>query len=112
METASLVLDSAFVGLPILLLHLGVALCLWVATTVIYFYVTPLSKLALIQQGNIAVAIVASSALMSLGLPLAFLPRWLDQCLGHRHLEHTHPVHSDGHLLYYDTAYSQPARED
>ena len=72
METASVVFGSALTGLPILLLHLGVAIGLWLTSTAIYFYATPLKKIALIQQGNIAAAIAASSVAISLGLPLAF----------------------------------------
>ena len=72
MENGLLVLQSAMVGLPILLLHLGVALCLWVGSTVTYFYLTPLKKLDLIREGNVAVGIAGSSVSISLGLPLAF----------------------------------------
>lgn len=72
METASVVLNSAVSGLPILVLHLGVALCMWVVSTAIYFQITPLKKIQLIQQGNIAAAIAAASVSISLGLPLAF----------------------------------------
>lgn len=45
---------------------------MWVVSTAIYFQITPLKKIQLIQQGNIAAAIAAASVSISLGLPLAF----------------------------------------
>jgi putative membrane protein len=72
MDSGYVVLQSLIAGFPVLLLHFSVALSLWLASTVIYFYLTPLKKLEMIKQGNVAVGIVGSSVCISLGLPLAF----------------------------------------
>jgi len=66
------VVESLFQGVPVLLLHLGVALAVLVAALAIYMAITPHKEIALIRAGNTAAAVLLGGTALSLAIPLAF----------------------------------------
>ena len=66
------VVESLLQGVPILLLHLGVALAVLVAALAIYIAITPHKEIALVRAGNTAAAVLLGGTALSLAIPLAF----------------------------------------
>lgn len=62
---------AAFVaGFPFFLIHLGVALGLFVASLIIYVLMTPHKELALIRAGNPSAALAFGGVVVGLAIPL------------------------------------------
>ncbi|MCH8684211.1 DUF350 domain-containing protein [Pedomonas mirosovicensis] len=66
------VVESLLQGVPVLLLHLGVAIAVLVAALAIYIAITPHKEIALIRAGNAAAAVLLGGTALSLAIPLAF----------------------------------------
>tara|TARA_R110002072_G_scaffold18725_2_gene69809 strand:- start:480 stop:893 length:414 start_codon:yes stop_codon:yes gene_type:complete len=66
------VVDSFLSGFPVLMLHSSVTLAMLAIATVVYIRITPYDDIALIRDGNQAVAVSLSAAVLGLALPLAF----------------------------------------
>lgn len=66
------VLQSLFVGLPVLLLHLAVSIAVFLLALFIYLWLTPHKEMALIREGNQAAAISLGGAAVGLAIPMAF----------------------------------------
>jgi putative membrane protein len=66
------VVDSFLSGFPVLMLHSSVTLAMLATATVVYIRITPYDDIALIRDGNQAVAVSLSAAVLGLALPLAF----------------------------------------
>ena len=66
------VVESLLQGVPVLLLHLGVAIAVLVAALTIYIAITPHKEIALIRAGNAAAAVLLGGTALSLAIPLAF----------------------------------------
>jgi putative membrane protein len=67
------VLGALGTGLPLLLLHLGVALVLLAAGVATYLAITPFNEPRLMRTGNVAAATVLAGAVVALAVPLAIL---------------------------------------
>lgn len=65
------VLQSFFVGFPVLIFHFLVTLAILGVGVAIYMAITPYDELKLIKGGNNAAAISLSGAILGLALPLA-----------------------------------------
>ncbi|MGK2285300.1 DUF350 domain-containing protein [Pedomonas sp. V897] len=66
------VVESLLHGVPILLLHLGVALAVLAVALMIYIAITPHKEITLIRAGNTAAAVLLGGTALSLAIPLAF----------------------------------------
>lgn len=66
------VVESFLSGFPVLMLHSSVTLAMLAAAAVVYIRITPYDDIELIRDGNQAVAVSLSAALLGLALPLAF----------------------------------------
>jgi putative membrane protein len=66
------VLQSLAAGLPIFLLHLGVALAVFLTALSAYLWLTPHKEMVLIRQGNTAAAVSLGGAALGLAIPMAF----------------------------------------
>lgn len=66
------VVESLLQGVPVLLLHLAVAVAVLVAAFAIYMAIAPHRQLALVRAGNTAAAVVLGGTAVSLAIPLAF----------------------------------------
>ncbi len=72
MDTSfALILQSLGAGLPLLLLHFGATLLLFVVGVAIYVYVTPLHERELLAEGNAAAGVVLGGTMVALAIPLA-----------------------------------------
>lgn len=69
------VLQSLVAGLPVFLLHLAVALAVFLFALSVYLWLTPHKEMELIRQGNSAAAVSLGGAALGLAIPMAF-------CLG------------------------------
>ena len=58
-------------GLPFLISHLFITLCLLFIGITSYIFLTPIKELKLIKGGNISASISFSGALLGIGIPLA-----------------------------------------
>lgn len=58
-------------GLPFLISHLFITLCLLFIGITSYIFLTPIKELKLIKDGNISASISFSGALLGIGIPLA-----------------------------------------
>lgn len=65
------VLQSLATGLPVFLLHLGVALAVFMIALSVYLWLTPHKEMALIREGNAAAAISLGGAAIGLAVPMA-----------------------------------------
>ena len=65
-------LQALLNGFPVFLLHFTVSLLILIVGTYIYMLVTRHDELKLLKQGNTAVAISFSAAVLGLALPIAF----------------------------------------
>ncbi len=59
-------------GVPVLLSHFFVTLCVFGGAILLYIFITPHKEITLIKQGNIAAALSLSGAFLGLAIPLAF----------------------------------------
>jgi putative membrane protein len=59
-------------GFPITLLHVAVALAIFVVAGALYALLSPSREITLIRDGNAAAALSFGGVLLGLGLPLAF----------------------------------------
>ncbi|MAN79465.1 MAG: hypothetical protein CMM77_08215 [Rhodospirillaceae bacterium] len=66
------VVESFLSGFPVLMLHSSVTLAMLAVAVVVYIRITPYDDIALIRDGNQAVAVSLSAALLGLAVPLAF----------------------------------------
>ena len=64
-------INALITGLPFLISHLFVTLCLLFLGITSYIFLTPIRELKLIKDGNVAAAISFSGALLGIGIPLA-----------------------------------------
>lgn len=69
------VLQSLIAGVPVLLLHLGVSLAVFLLALAVYLWLTPHKEMALIRAGNQAAAISLGGAAIGLAIPMAFCLR-------------------------------------
>lgn len=65
------VLQSLIAGLPVLLLHLAVALCVFFLALSAYLWLTPHKEMELIRAGNQAAATSLGGAAIGLAIPMA-----------------------------------------
>ena len=68
----SSVIQSFLAGFPILVLHASVTFAMLAAAMFVYIKITPYDEIKLIRDGNTAVAVSLSGAIVGLALPLAF----------------------------------------
>ena len=64
-------MSALITGLPFLVSHLFVTLCLLFIGITSYIFLTPIKELKLIKNGNISASISFSGALLGIGIPLA-----------------------------------------
>jgi len=64
-------LDTAALGLPVLLAHSALTLLMFVVGITIYVWITPHREFALVRQNNPAAAIALGAAMLGLAIPLA-----------------------------------------
>ena len=64
-------INALITGLPFLISHLFVTLCLLFIGITFYIFLTPIRELKLIKDGNVAASISFSGALLGIGIPLA-----------------------------------------
>ena len=64
-------INALITGLPFLISHLFVTLCLLFIGITSYIFLTPIRELKLIKDGNISASISFSGALLGIGIPLA-----------------------------------------
>ena len=63
--------QSILTGVPVLILHLVVAIAMLVIGAIVYMWMTPYEDLKLVRSGNAAAGIAMGGALVGLGVPLA-----------------------------------------
>ena len=64
-------ISALITGLPFLISHLFITLCLLFIGITSYIFLTPIKELKLIKDGNISASISFSGALFGIGIPLA-----------------------------------------
>ena len=64
-------INALITGLPFLISHLFVTLCLLFMGITSYIFLTPIRELKLIKEGNLSASISFSGALLGIGIPLA-----------------------------------------
>ena len=64
-------LSALITGLPFLISHLFITLCLLFMGITSYIFLTPIKELKLIKDGNLSASISFSGALLGIGIPLA-----------------------------------------
>ena len=64
-------ISALVTGLPFLISHLFITLCLLFIGINSYIFLTPLKELKLIKDGNLSASISFSGALLGIGIPLA-----------------------------------------
>ena len=64
-------INALITGLPFLISHLFITLCLLFIGITSYIFLTPIKELKLIKDGNISASISFSGALLGIGIPLA-----------------------------------------
>ncbi len=64
------VVDSAALGLPVLLAHLALTLLLFIGGSALYAVITPHRELDLVRANNPAAAIAFGGAMVGLAIPL------------------------------------------
>jgi putative membrane protein len=65
------ILETLSVGLPVLVLQLGITLALLGVGVGAYMALTPFHEMRLVRQGNVAGGVVLAGALVALSIPLA-----------------------------------------
>ena len=64
-------INALITGLPFLISHLFITLCLLFIGITSYIFLTPIKELKLIKDGNLSASISFSGALLGIGIPLA-----------------------------------------
>ena len=64
-------ISALITGLPFLISHLFITLCLLFIGITSYIFLTPIKELKLIKDGNLSASISFSGALLGIGIPLA-----------------------------------------
>ena len=64
-------ISALITGLPFLISHLFITLCLLFIGITSYTFLTPIKELKLIKDGNLSASISFSGALLGIGIPLA-----------------------------------------
>ncbi len=64
-------ISALITGLPFLISHLFITLCLLFIGITSYIFLTPIKELKLIKDGNISASISFSGVLLGIGIPLA-----------------------------------------
>ena len=64
-------ISALITGLPYLISHLFITLCLLFIGITSYIFLTPIKELKLIKDGNLSASISFSGALLGIGIPLA-----------------------------------------
>lgn len=64
------IVDSAALGLPVLLAHFALTLLMFVAGSALYAAITPHRELDLVRQNNVAAAVAFGGAMVGLAIPL------------------------------------------
>ena len=64
-------INALVIGLPFLISHLFITLCLLFIGITSYIFLTPIKELKLIKDGNLSASISFSGALLGIGIPLA-----------------------------------------
>ena len=64
-------ISALITGLPFLISHLFITLCLLFIGITSYIFLTPIKEFKLIKDGNISASISFSGALLGIGIPLA-----------------------------------------
>tara|TARA_X000000368_G_C22948124_1_gene675363 strand:+ start:433 stop:843 length:411 start_codon:yes stop_codon:yes gene_type:complete len=64
-------ISALVTGLPFLISHLFITLCLLFIGITSYIFLTPIKELKLIKGGNLSASISFSGALLGIGIPLA-----------------------------------------
>ena len=64
-------ISALITGLPFLISHLFMTLCLLFIGITSYIFLTPIKELKLIKDGNLSASISFSGALLGIGIPLA-----------------------------------------
>ena len=64
-------ISALITGLPFLISHLFITLCLLFIGITTYIFLTPIKELKLIKDGNLSASISFSGALLGIGIPLA-----------------------------------------
>ena len=64
-------INALVTGLPFLISHLFITLCLLFIGITSYIFLTPIKELKLIKDGNLSASISFSGALLGIGIPLA-----------------------------------------
>ena len=64
-------ISALVTGLPFLISHLFITLCLLFIGITSYIFLTPIKELKLIKDGNLSASISFSGALLGIGIPLA-----------------------------------------
>ena len=64
-------ISALITGLPFLISHLFITLCLLFLGITSYIFLTPVKELKLIKDGNLSASISFSGALLGIGIPLA-----------------------------------------
>ena len=64
-------ISALITGLPFLISHLFITVCLLFIGITSYIFLTPIKELKLIKDGNISASISFSGALLGIGIPLA-----------------------------------------
>lgn len=63
--------QSVLAGVPVLILHVIVAVAILVVGVIVYVWITPWEDLRLVREGNTAAAIAMGGMMLGLGIPLA-----------------------------------------
>ena len=64
-------ISALITGLPFLISHFFITLCLLFIGITSYIFLTPIKELKLIKDGNLSASISFSGALLGIGIPLA-----------------------------------------
>ena len=64
-------ISALITGLPFLISHLFITLCLVFIGITSYIFLTPIKELKLIKDGNLSASISFAGALLGIGIPLA-----------------------------------------
>ena len=65
------IVDSALIGLPVLMAHSALTLLMFIVGLAIYVWLTPHREFALVRQNNAAAAVALGGAMLGLAIPLA-----------------------------------------
>jgi putative membrane protein len=72
MDALGPVIQSFLAGFPVFMLHSSVTIAILVVGVWVYTAITPYPEFAMVRDGNLAVAISLSGAVIGIAIPLAF----------------------------------------